>query len=676
MPRWQLDGETRPREREGRWQLDRVGQVDAFARGLGDSLSLSWGDELMGVGAGIGAVLTGGEFQPAMDRQVERSRANLAEARRDRPLSTGAGELTGYIVPGFGAAKVVRAGAGVGGRLLRAGATGAGFGGVSGAGAGETAEERLMGGGLGAAYGAGFGVGFQGVLGEAFPSAWELGGRWFSGATGAPTQGGRMGIAQTAREDLIATARNNPEITRAANAYVEANPGATFENGIAHVLQQASRRDPTLTTAEAFGMAGQGRLAAMARAPGQTGQAVEDFFTARARNQPDEVTAAVLGRAPASGDALEQQLREAWRTQGPALYNPILNAPLNAQRAHMAELLPQTALFQHRAVQAAWQRAGAMIADDIALGRLAPDAARRVTQRLHYTKVALDDMLADPTKLEPGIRNMNNASIQAARDQLLRRIERIIPGYREARGQMADIGAARRAVEAGRQAFTRQRFQSEEALARHIAAMSPGERPFFIAGAEDYLTNAIQVAGRDGKRNIASVLLNDRTQARMRAIYGDEAVGMISRLREISAKFDFGQRVRPTQGSITSNILMQAIPGVGGAGLGAANAQDDPIMGALAGGAIGFGLQAAARRAASSSLVRNMNRAGERQRDLLGRLYLTPVGDYPRMQTGLLSRATREARRRESRLRLRRTQGAAVAGTGGMGAYDPRREEE
>ena len=60
---------------------------------------------------------------------------------------------------------------------------------------------------------------------------------------------------------------------------------------------------------------------------------------------------------------------------------------------------------------------------------------------------------------------------------------------------------------------------------------------------------------------------------------------------------EFGQRVRPSQGSITSNVLMQLSPGIAGAGLGAANAQDDPIMGALTGGALGFGMTAVGRQA-------------------------------------------------------------------------------
>jgi len=648
-------------------ELQSIAGIDrgtAFLRGLGDSLSLSWGDELMGVGAGAQAALSGGDYNSAYQRQVEQSRGNLEQANREHPLSTMAGEVTGYLAPGFGMAKVGRAGLGVAGRLGAAAGIGAGLGGISGAGVGETPEERMRLGLSGAGLGAAFGGGAQAVLGEAAPALVRQGRRWFSGVTGYPANPGRMGIAETAREDLMSTARQN------------INLGVRDEADLAARMQEAARTDPTLTVAEVLGQSGQGRLAALARAPGQTGQRAEDYFVARARDQADEVTGAVLGRAPASGDALEQELQQAWRTRGPELYQPVLSQQLGNESLAAAQALRDSSLFQHRAVQAAWDRSGAMIADDVALGRIPAGAENSLAHRLHYTKVALDDMIADPTRLEPGIRNMNNASIQAAREQLLGRIERIIPGYNAARRQMADIGAARRAVEQGRQAFTRQSFATPEALQRHVAALPEAERPFFVAGVEDALSNMIRGAGRDGSRNVASTLLSDATQARMRAIYGREAEGMISRLRQISEKFTFGQRVRPSQGSITSNVMIQNLAGAGiGAGTGAANAQDDPIMGALTGGALGFGFSAVGRQMMRRAFLQQIEQSAQRQRDLLGRIYLTPAGAFQRESRGLLSRAQREAQRRAYRTRLERTRGAYLSGLGGMGVIPSQQEE-
>lgn len=659
--RWQVVDDEQSQPRRGRWQTVDVSPGTAFLRGLGDSVSLGLGDEARGALAGAQSFLGGGDYGSAYQAQVARSRANLEEAREQRPGSTLAGEVAGYLVPGFGVGKAVARGASLGGRLARSAAVGGAFSGTYGAASGVTPEERLQGGLMGAGMGAAFGAGAHGILGEALPSAARAGRRWLSGVSGLPANPGRMGVAEMAREDLMTTARQN------------INLGVRSEGDLVAAMQSAGARDPTLTVAEVLGQSGQGRLAALARAPGQTGQRVEDFFTERARNQADEVSATMLGRAPATGDALEQQVREAWRTQGPELYRPVLNQALTPQARQAATALERSPLFQHRAVQEAWGRAGAMISDDVALGRVAPDAANSIAHRLHYAKVALDEMLEDPTKLSPGIRNMNNASIAAARDQLLRRMEHIIPGYNAARAQMADLGSARRAIAEGRQAFTRQSFVTPEALSRRMSSLTPGERPYFIAGVEDALGNMIASAGRDGRRNVAATLLSDQTQSRLRAIFGSEADSMIERLREVSGRFEFGQRVRPSQGSITSNVIAQLSPGIAGAGLGAANAQDDPIAGALMGGALGFGIGAAGRRALQQTVGQRLERAAQRQRDLLGRMYLTPVGDFQRAQGGLLSRAAREARRRESRTRLLRTQGAYLSGIGAAGLYEPER---
>lgn len=662
MGRWVLEGETEPRRNTGRWRLEEVDRGTAFLRGLGDSASLSLGDEIMGLGAGAGAVLQGQDARAAYDRQVAQSRANLAEAEEAHPWSAGAGEFAGYLVPGLGLGKVGRLGLGVGGRIAAATGVGAGIGATSGFGSGETMDERLQGAAMGGAFGGALGGGAHAVLGEALPAAVNAGRRWFSGASGLPMSSGRSSRVQMARDDLMATARQNSELQVRSEADLAAR------------MRAAAADDPTLTVAEVLGQSGQGRLAALARAPGQTGQRVEDFFTSRAQNQADEISAAVLGRAPMSGDALEQQLQQQWRTLGPELYRPVLNQELTPQAQAAAQRMIASDLFKHRAVQTAWERAGAMIADDVALGRVAPGAANSLAHRLHYTKVAMDDMIADPTKLEPGIRNMSNASIAAAREQLLGRVERIIPGYNAARSQMADIGQARRAVEQGRQAFTRQSFATTDALARHVGALSQAERPFFVAGVEDALSNMIAAAGRDGRRNIANTLLSDQTQARLRAVFGHEAEGMIARLRQVSRKFDFGQRVRPTQGSITSNILTQLGPGMAGAGLGAANAQDDPLMGALTGGALGFGASAVGRQMFRRAVLQRMETAAQRQRDMLGEIYLTPVSRFEQNRRGLLSTAARFDRRQAYRNRLGRTRGAILAGAGGMGVYDVRED--
>ena len=632
----------------------------AFGRGAGDALSFGWGDELMGVGAGVGAAVQGQDYQRAYDQQVAQSRGNLAQAQRQQPLATGAGEIfgtgVGALIPIAGeigtGMRAARA-ASMAGRLGRAALAGGALGALQGAGSADgDLTQRAIGAGVGGALGAGVGGVAHGVLGEALPALARRGSRYLSATTGRPTVPGRMGAAEMAREDLMSTARH-------------ANLNIHDERDLARVMANAAAEDPSLTTAEVLGQAGQGRLAALARARGKTGQAVEDWVEGRNAAQSGQVEDTLLHRAPSFGDDLEQQLRTRWRESGRDLYRPLLSHPMTGQENMALESLRSTPLWNHRAVQAAWNRAEGMVADDIAIGRLPAEAAQSLKARLHYTKVALSDMVENPRTLEPGLANISNSNLSETSRQFADALEPVIPGYQAARASMAEIGSARRAIEEGRQAFARTRFATPAALRRHMASLSDTHRPFFIAGVEDHLLAEIQRLGRDGNRNIAGALLTDANQARLHAIYGREADGMIARLRSLDRQYRFGQRVRPSAGSITSNIQLQIASGIGGAGLGAANVKDDPLMGALTGGAIGFGASALARRAASNAVVQAMERGAERQRDLLGRVYLTPVGDYNHMTGGLIGRAAREAQRRAYKAQLARTRQALL--TGGLG---------
>lgn len=618
----------------GIWALDRAAQnptsrVGSFASGFRDAATFSFGDEAAGAQAGVQALIQGRTPQQAaeaMTAATANDRANQETALRTHPLSNTAGLLAGSVLPTIGVGSLGTA-ATRAGRFARSFGSGAAAAGIYGVGSGQTAEERATLGAQGAALGGALGAGFQGVA-EAAPAI----GRAFRNVTGLPDYRGQ-GVAQTAADDLMRTAQANRSL------------GVQTPDDLARIMDEAAQRDPQMMVAEALGQQGTQRLAFLARARGETGQRVEDFVTQRNRNQPAVLEETFL-RSPVSGDALEQQVREQWRTRGPELYGPLLSA-----RPQMANLrafvqLRNSPLFQHRAVQSAWRRAGEMIRDDIALGRIPEGAANSIRHQLHYAKVALDEMIEDPTRLEPGLRNMNNASIAAARDGLLLRMEAIIPGYNAARQEMADIGSARRAIDAGRQAFTRQRFASDEALQRYVAGLSAGERPYFQAGVEDWISNRIAEAGRDGRRNVAAALLNDRFQNRLRVAFGQEADAMLQRARTQAAMFDSGQRVRPTTGSITSNMALEA---------GDLAAPRRPTVSNVLDEAWRYGWEAVT------------GPGGERHRNLMGRVYSAPVGEFRRRQGGLLSRAQQEAERRARRRALALTHNAYYSGLGSAG---------
>lgn len=636
MARWRLEDSPQQSQR-GRWRLEPATDAGtAFLRGLGDSLSLGGGDELMGGGAALRAALSGGDMGAAYAEQVARSRANLRQAERDRPLATGAGEIAGFLVPGFGAGKLAVRGASLAGRFARAGGAGAAFGGVSGALSGETPEERLRGGLYGAAAGAALGAGFHG-LAEAVPGALRASRR----ALRIPESRG-LGIAGMAADDLVRTAQQNRSL------------GVSSIDDVSRVVDEAAQREPTMMVGEALGQPGTQRLAFFSRARGETGQRVEQYVRQRNLNQTGEVEETFLGRAPASGDELEQLVKQQWETRGPQLYEPMLSSPLRFENLRAFAQLRRSSLWDHDAIQSAWRRSGPMIKNDIALGRIPPGAANSLRHRLHYTKVSLDEMIADPTKLEPGLRSMNNASVVAARNALLGRFESIIPGYTAARAEMADIGAARRAIQMGRQAFTRQRFQSPEALARHASSLTAGERPYFVAGAEDAIARMIEGAAKSGRRNVAASMLGEGFNRRLTAIFGEqEARPMIERARRLADMFDSGNRARPSTGSISSNMAFEA------ADLAAPPIPTRENM-----------LDAVWRYGWNNTL----GRVGERHRDMMGRLYAMPVGEFQRRRGGLFSRANAEAARRQEQQRLSRTREAYLSGIGAAGIYDPREQ--
>lgn len=627
---------------------DRVG---AGAAGYLDSSGLGWNDEATGGFAAIGDVMRG--IRPTAQRMqaaTNTTRQNLDTAYRENPLSTIAGQIVGFVAPGMATGGGSTAAQGVGTRFGIAAGTGGALGAVSGAGSAGRDEDRLQGAAMGGLLGAATGAAFQGAN-EA--RLFERGGDLLRRGLGLPPsapnpQRGLAGMAnglgenEQALDDLVRTARRNR------------NLGVRTPNDLGRVMDEAAQIDPQMTVAEALQTPGQGRLAYLARAPGETGQLVEDVFTQRALNQSSQLENAFLGRAPATGDALEQTVEEAWRTRGRELYEPLMgNVSPAGQAAFNGRILPRITQGSERyspVIAEAWDRAGRMIQEEVSLGALPANAANNLARRLHFTKMALDDMVRDPTTVPRGLRAVNNAQLSRIASDFADTLDNgspaaIIPGYRTARTELADYATAQRAIEAGRGAFGRQRFPSPEALARHVQNLSPGERPYFIAGVEEALANTIRTAGRDGRRNAAASLLSDQTQARLRAVFGQEADGMIDRARQLARQFEFGQRVRPTTGSITSQMAFEA-----------ADTASIPTT-----------ARGAAFNLAQRAYFGIAGPAGERYRNRMGQVYTTPVGRFQQEGGGLLARARREAEQRRLAQRTLLTNSAVPSGFNAMG---------
>ncbi|QOZ68890.1 hypothetical protein [Bradyrhizobium arachidis] len=165
----QLNKEKRP----------RTSAVEAGARGAAEGVTLNFYDELRGLmeAGGVGEKEAGSlypllkgvvkyfsgdeEARKRYDEAVRRERELSRQAFEDQPAASIAGNVVGgAVLPG---GSLLR-GATTGQRILRGAAAGAGYGGLSGVGAGKDTESRLRGG----AFGAGLGGVLGGTLGGAF----------------------------------------------------------------------------------------------------------------------------------------------------------------------------------------------------------------------------------------------------------------------------------------------------------------------------------------------------------------------------------------------------------------------------------------------------------------------------------------------------------------------------
>jgi len=213
-------------------------RAQAFGYAAADSASLGFGDELAGIGAGVGAVLGGGDYALAYRERVNAARQRLEDARALHPISTLAGAVAGTIpmmaIPGVGGANAARVGATTArgvmptvgrvitgealpyGRQLMSAAAGRGpgaviaqgvqglrqgamFGAAYGAGSGNEGnrlDSALQGAGIGAAFGAITPFAFQGLTrGRA--------GEGLAAATGNAVVRGGLGAGIGAASSLV-----------------------------------------------------------------------------------------------------------------------------------------------------------------------------------------------------------------------------------------------------------------------------------------------------------------------------------------------------------------------------------------------------------------------------------------------------------------------------------------
>lgn len=187
-------------------QRKEVGAGSAFVTGLEQGMSFNFGDELRGVSAAAGmspaaslaakaipvvgpaiepviglarlgyeAMTGGGDATKKYEAERDAARERYRAAEEQQPFANAVGNVAGALAIPVGG---VMGGATLGARALRGAVVGAGFGGLSGAGEGTTAQER--------AAKAAFGTGVGGLVGGAGVPVVEGAAKAVTAAVGKP----------------------------------------------------------------------------------------------------------------------------------------------------------------------------------------------------------------------------------------------------------------------------------------------------------------------------------------------------------------------------------------------------------------------------------------------------------------------------------------------------------
>lgn len=613
----------------------RMDPLSAGASGLADTVSFGFGDELAGAGAGALNVLQGRDYLSAYRAQADRSRANLRQAWEDQPLATGAGMLAGAIVPGVAAGRLVRTGASLGTRLATAGASGAVGGGIAGAGsANGDLEERLRGAGFGAAAGAVLGGGLA-AAGEAIPL------------------GTRLLPSRRPRSQSISDEVLNDIMRRASD--MDANVRTPTD--AAAMIRRNAAGAPEMTTAEALGAGGIQRATSLTRRSNRAAQIADETLRPRMSATRRRFEDTVLTPNIPSGDEMIESLRQQWRTTGTQALEPVFQQPPRVDRLAQSQVWSR--LQQHPAVAEALRRADDHMRGEIALGNVAADQAQNIARRLHYAKMALDDMIADPTTAPRGWGATVNRSMVMAAEQLRGVIDDVAPGYQQVLGSLADIATAQRAVQLGRDVFNRNAARTPEEYARLVGALPRNATQAFDAGINDAIMDLIRSATRDGGGNIANRLLQDARFDRLAVALGRERAEDIRRFAQQELRmWEAANRMRPNVNSPTGSVAADMAED-------AARAPPRPTMSGIA-----------------DSVWRNLYEAAagpraQRRMEAMAQVYFSPA-----MSAGVDSAAARSLRAqgllgavRRGRSRLERTRNAYTLGIGIGPAFTPEEQD-
>lgn len=490
----------------------RIG-LGAIASGMFEGLNLS--DETAGLAARV-ANLGGAGLDPQGVVQAERDR--LERARAENPALQAQRELVGAAPLSM-----------FGGTTLRGTvAMGSAIGAAAGAGAGETLEERAIGGAGGALVGGGSALALDRAGAGVSRAASVVSRALRNRASGNRlTRDQRRALnrfeAALRRDGMTASEARNQIEGLAADGFDDAALVDLGGDNVRRLFRGAAQRQ------------------------GAASEAAEQLLERRIETHAERVgnqIARYMGGSQNYRQSVQQAVRERAERARP-FYEQALgtrDAPVLANRDDFADLLdrvPRRALRNVRqSAQITGGRIGNLDAEEIAL------------LDVQAVKFGLDDMIETASRGNNPMSSRQVAELRQLRDEF---VSRMPPLYRQANEVFAGDSAMISAMLAGRRAL---RDDTEE-LAELVGGMSQAERDMFRIG----IVRAVRDrAGRvrDG-RNVVDTLIGDpNNRERLRLAFDDDASfnAFVSSLRREVDRVSRARFVASSTGSQSAPRLL------------------------------------------------------------------------------------------------------------------------
>lgn len=546
-----------------------VGAGDAFARGLANTATFNFADELTGLGTAgmegtnqeslnpleshpIANIVRGGyrKFtgalgaQEAYERGQQESRTATKQAEADQPAASIAGNVAGALTLPVGAALKAPT---LFGRIWRGSAVGSGVGAASGVGEGEGFADRAAKGATGALVG---------------------------GAIG----GGGVPVIEGAVRGASLLASKPVGMVRAA-----LDPQGAAERAIGRAGQEAERADPNAvnrllpgqmggpaTVLDTLGQPGRNLARSAANISGEAKDVLSQTLDPRFEEQVPRLVNWLRSKFNYPDAHAQQQAIEA---TGKAVNNPAyatarrdgIGGVWDQELAELSQAPPM-----QDAIKAAIRQAQTKSAPDVAQGAAALTARWMSPQgkpTIEFWDLVKRQVDQEINVAKRAGRNEDVSDLMGIKSTLVGKLDAAVPSYAQARQGAAGFFRAENALEAG-QNFVTENFaipQTRQALSR----MSQSERKLFEDGFVSRFVETLQKIP-DRADVVRRIFNSPEAKAKFEVALGPQR----------AAEFEAMLRVE--------NIMQQGLRGVQGNSTTVMQLAGVGLAGATGGGLLGF----------------------------------------------------------------------------------------